>query len=212
MNHKPYLIGLTGNIATGKSTVGQMLAGLGARYIDADALAHQAIAPGTPAYSAIIEQFGPEIVAANGHIDRRRLGDLVFADPDLLRRLEEIIHPVVIQYIEEILTQATEPVIVIDAIKLLESGLAGMCDSIWVVTCPQEQQVERLMRTRGLSREEALLRIRAQPPQEEKVRQANVVIDNSGDLVATQRQVREAWEEVQRALAGRQIRKCGPFT
>jgi len=199
--NKVYIIGLTGNIATGKSTVGQMLASLGARYIDADAIAHQVMAAGTPVYRAILAEFGPDIITDNDQIDRRRLGDLVFADPARLRRLEEIVHPAVIRRIGELLAQATEPVVVIDAIKLLESGLAGMCHAIWVVTCPQAQQVERLMRTRGLSKEEALLRIQAQPPQEEKVRLANVVIDNSGDLSTTWRQVKEAWERVQRALA-----------
>ncbi len=196
-----YIIGLTGNIATGKSTVGRMLAELGARYIDADEIAHQVIAWGGPAFSGVVEAFGEGILDANGQIDRRRLGGIVFADAARLRALEEIVHPAVSARLAEVIGATRESVAVLDAIKLLESGLSAICDAVWVVTCPRQQQLDRLVRTRGLTVEEAALRIDAQPPQEEKVRRADVVIDNGGSLASTRRQVKAGWAAVSRHIA-----------
>jgi len=145
-----------------------------------------------------VREFGSRILRPDGEIDRPRLGSIVFADPAALARLEAIVHPAVIARTEELIRQAQEPVVVVEAIKLLESGMGErLCDSVWVVTCPREQQVARLMRSRGLSREEALLRINAQPSQEEKIARADVVIDNSGSLDDTWQQVRAAWERIQ---------------
>lgn len=196
-----YLIGLTGNIATGKSTVGRMLAELGVRYIDADEVAHEAVARGGPAFAEVVAAFGVGILDVNGEIDRRRLGSIVFSDAARLRQLEEIVHPAVSARISQTLATTGEEVVVLDAIKLLESGLRAMCDVVWVVTCPRQQQLARLMRTRGLTTEEALLRINAQPPQEEKARRADVVIDNGGSLASTRRQVKAAWAAVKRQMA-----------
>jgi dephospho-CoA kinase len=194
MGKRPLWIGLTGNIACGKSTVARMLAEMGAYVIDADAIAHEVIRKGTPAHEAILRRFGPGILRADGEIDRRRLGEIVFRDPAALRDLEAIVHPAVLAEIQQrVLACPDAPAIVIEAIKLIESGFARACDSLWVVTCPEPEQVRRLMEDRGLTEEEARMRIRAQPPQEEKVRQADVVIDNSGDLEATRRQVEAAW-------------------
>jgi dephospho-CoA kinase len=194
MGKRPLWIGLTGNIACGKSTVARMLAEMGAYVIDADAIAHEVIRKGTPAYEAILRRFEPGILRADGEIDRRRLGEIVFRDPAALRDLEAIVHPAVLAEIQQrVLACPDAPAIVIEAIKLIESGFARACDSLWVVTCPEPEQVRRLMEDRGLTEEEARMRIRAQPPQEEKVRQADVVIDNSGDLEATRRQVEAAW-------------------
>jgi dephospho-CoA kinase len=167
-----YVIGLTGNIATGKSTVGRMLADLGARYLDADELAHEVMARGGACFPGVVRAFGADIVGASGEIDRRKLGAIVFASPARLRQLEELVHPAVSARISEILTNVHEQVVVLDAVKLLESGLSDKCDAVWVVICPREQQLERLTRTRGLSSDEALLRIEAQPPQEDKARRA----------------------------------------
>ena len=195
---KKCIIGLTGNIATGKSEVRRMLERLGAYAIDADALAHEVMRRGTPVWEAVVREFGSRILRPDGEIDRPRLGSIVFADPAALARLEAIVHPAVIARTEELIRQAQEPVVVVEAIKLLESGMGErLCDSVWVVTCPREQQVARLMRSRGLSREEALLRINAQPSQEEKIARADVVIDNSGSLDDTWQQVRAAWERIQ---------------
>ncbi len=191
-----YLIGLTGNIATGKSTVGQMLAKLGARVIDADAIAHEVTAKGQPAWFSIVAEFGEGILRPDGEIDRLRLGALVFADPAALRRLEAIVHPAVLERIAELLEQAAEPVVVLDAIKLMESGVADLCDAVWVVTCSPEQQLARLMRTRQMSEAEARQRMAAQPPQAEKIARADVVIDNSGSLAKTRRQVAQAWARI----------------
>lgn len=192
------IIGLTGNIACGKSTVLSVLRELGALTVDADELTHQALAREGAAYADVVRAFGPGVLTAGGEIDRRALGRKVFSDPPELARLEGLVQPHVRARILEILATASQPV-VIDAIKLFEGGLAERCDEVWVVTCRPEQQVDRLMRRNGYAREEALARIRAQPPQEEKVRRADVVIDNAGALRETRRQVLEAWR---RAVSG----------
>jgi dephospho-CoA kinase len=223
-----YLIGLTGNIGCGKSTVLEMLRGHGAHVIDADRVTHEVQRPGQPVYAAIVAAFGAGILAApDGPIDRRKLGAIVFADPAALRRLEQIVHPAVHARIQAWLEQIAEQgdkvtrrhcdkvtegeitvspphrvtpssVAVIDAIKLLESGWKPLCDAIWVVTCTPEQQAERLVATRGMSVEEARGRIAAQPPQATKIAQADVVIDNSGPLEETRRQVEAAWRAITR--------------
>ena len=188
------LIGLTGNIACGKSTVLRQLARLGAHTIDADKLIHDILRKGGHAYEPVVAEFGEGILGRDGEIDRRALGKIVFSDPTKLRRLEEIEHPIVRRIIEDEIRSATESVVVLDAIKLIELGWADKCDAVWVVTSRRAQQIERLMRTRGYSREEAEMRVDAQSPQEEKVARADVVIDNAGSLDETRRQVRDAWE------------------
>jgi dephospho-CoA kinase len=196
------VIGLTGNIATGKSMVLAYLAGLGAATIDADQVAHQVMEPGEPAYQAIVELFGPDIAPGGGPIDRRRLGEIVFADAQALAQLEEIVHPAVFVRIKELVDKTEAAVVVIEAIKLLEAGLSvQLCDSIWVVTAPREQQIRRLMASRGLSRQDAELRIDAQPSQELKIAQADVVIDNGGSREDTRAQVMRAWEALVMAQA-----------
>ena len=196
MSTKKYLIGLTGNIATGKSVVLRVLKRLGAKIIDADALVHQLMAKGTPVWRAILDEFGEGILGPESEIDRGKLGAIVFADAEALKRLEAIVHPAVTARVDELIRQATEPVVVVEAIKLIEAGWHRTCDALWVVTCPKEQQLERLMRMRKLSREEALLRIEAQPPQEDKVALADVVIDNSGSLKEMREQVEREWNKI----------------
>lgn len=196
MSAKKYLIGLTGNIATGKSVVLGMLRYLGARTIDADALVHQLMAKETPIWRAILDEFGEGVLGPEGEIDRGELGTIVFADAEALRKLEAIVHPAVTARMDELIRQATEPVVVVEAIKLIEAGWHRTYDALWVVTCSREQQLERLMRTRKLSQDEALLRIEAQPPQKEKIARADVVIDNSGSLEETRKQVEREWEKL----------------
>jgi dephospho-CoA kinase len=196
MSIKRYVIGLTGNIATGKSAVLEILKGLGAKVIDADALVHRLMTKGTPVWQAILDEFGEGILGPEGEIDRGKLGAVVFADSEALGRLEAIVHPAVTARVDALIRQATEPVVVVEAIKLIEAGWHRTCDALWVVTCSKEQQLERLMRARKLSREEALLRIEAQPPQEDKVALADVVIDNSGTLKETEKQVKREWDKV----------------
>ncbi|MER3543357.1 MAG: dephospho-CoA kinase [Chloroflexota bacterium] len=195
------VIGLTGNIGTGKSTVTRMLADLGATVIDADALAHEVIAPGTPGWHQVVDAFGPEVVAADGAIDRARLAAIVFSDPAALARLEAIIHPLVIQEADRRIRAIGRGVVVIEAIKLIESGMYRDCDALWVVTARPEQQLERLVRERGMSAAEVQRRMAAQPPQSEKVALADVVIDNSGTPEETRAQVEAAWGALQ-AQAG----------
>jgi dephospho-CoA kinase len=188
-----YVIGLTGNIATGKSVVRKMLEHLGAYGIDADALAHRAMAQDAPGYAPILEAFGRRIVAPDGQIDRARLARLVFADPEALSDLESILHPLVRQAIDSLARRAKHPVIVIEAIKLLEGPLKQACDSIWVSTAPAEVQLVRLVQKRGMSAEAARQRIDAQPAQEDKLVQADVIIYTDGSFERVWHQVTSAW-------------------
>lgn len=189
---RPTVIGITGNIACGKSLVTRTLGEMGAETIDADHVVREVSAPGAPAYHRIIEEFGTALVLPGGAIDRRRLGEIVFSDPKALARLEAIVHPPVVDTIRQRLRESQSPVIVVDAIKLLESRLAAECDEIWVVTCKPEQQVQRLMARNGYSREQALQRIAVQPPQAQKVAMADRVIDNSGTIDETIALIRSA--------------------
>lgn len=190
------VVGLTGNIACGKSTVLRRLTELGAGVIDADVVTREIQRRGQAGFDATVALFGPEVVGPDGELDRRAIGNRVFADPAALARLEAAIHPLVRAAIARRLAAMPEPVIVIDAIKLLESPLVSYCREIWVVTCTPAQQVARLTASRGLSEAEAWLRVQAQPPQAEKVARASVVLDNSGALDATLRQVDAAWAQL----------------
>jgi len=194
----PYRIGLTGNIATGKSTVGWMLVALGAEMIDADKVAHTVIAPDGSAYGGIVEAFGPTILDSEGAIDRRALGRIVFADPAALKHLEALTHPAVIAEVNRRIARSTAPVVVVEAIKLLESGMAEDYDAVWVTTCSRATQIERLVEGRELSREHALKRMRVQSPQDEKIVHADVVICTEVSLSETQAQVEAAWADIQR--------------
>jgi len=191
-----YIIGLTGNIATGKSVVRRMLEHLGAYTIDADALSHRAIAKDAPGYKPVVETFGKWILDTDGQINRSKLGGLVFRDVDALSSLENIVHPLVGQAIEILVQRASQRVVVIEAIKLIESELRNVCDSIWVTYAPEEVQVERLMRKRRFSRDEAINRIHAQGAQSEKIERANAVIRNTGSYDELWKQVTTAWKQV----------------
>ncbi len=187
------VIGLTGNIGTGKSVVRRMLEHLGAFGIDADALAHRAIARGAPGYKKVVSQFGQWMVNEDGEIDRKKLGRLVFNDPEALKILENIVHPLVFQALDYIIKRIKHKVIVIEAIKLLESEIKEACDSIWVTKTPPEIQLERLVIRRKMGVLDAQQRIDAQPPQEEKTKAAQVVIDNAGSVEDTWKQVYANW-------------------
>ena len=195
-------IGLTGNIATGKTTVGRMLQTLGAELIDADQVTHSVMAPGGPAYGPVVAAFGEVILTEDGAINRAALGRLVFSDPAALARLEALVHPVVIAEVERQVAASYACVVVVEAIKLLESGMADAYDAIWVTTCSEDTQLQRLMQGRGLSREAALERIHVQPPQAEKLARADWVIDTDGTLEQTEAQVRAGWRALQGASAG----------
>ena len=191
-----YVIGLTGNIATGKSVARKMLEHLGAYGIDADALGHRAIAQGAPGYQPVVKTFGNWILDPEGQIDRAKLGRVVFSDAAALVKLEEIVHPLVSQAIEMLINRAPQEVVVIEAIKLLESDLHAQCDSIWVTFAPYELQLQRLIERRNLSETDARQRIAAQPPQEEKMAAANIVIKNDETYEETWQQIVSAWQRI----------------
>ena len=190
-----FVIGLTGNIATGKSVVRRMLEHLGAYTIDADALSHRVISKGAPGYQPVLDAFGKWLLDPDGQINRTKLGHLVFADKDALKQLEGIIHPYVSQAIDILVKRSSQTVIVVEAIKLLESDLRSHCDTIWVTDAPQQIQVERLMRKRGMSQEDALQRVQVQSAQKEKLVAANVVVTNNGSYDDLWKQVSEAWKQ-----------------
>jgi dephospho-CoA kinase len=191
----PYYLGLTGNIACGKSTVGKMLQALGVnRYIDADAVVHDLYLPGQPLVAQLAQEFGAGILDDTGGVNRKALGELVFNDPTKLRRLESIVHPAVQEaIISEVRAIPDDKVGVLDAIKLIESGYAPICHGIWIVTCSPEVQLQRLMQQRGMNEAEARARLAAQPPIEPKLPQATEVIENNGSLEDLQREVSAAW-------------------
>ena len=193
-----YVIGLTGNIAVGKSAVLAILAELGAETIDADQIAHHVMRKGEAAYKEILNAFGAGILGADGEIARAALGAIVFADPDKLKLLESITHPAVRRRIDSMLRASVADVVVIEAIKLLEGDLKNAVDAVWVVNAPPAAQLARLRSERGLPEPVARQRIALQNSQAEKLRQADVVIENDGSLEATRRQVQRHWREIER--------------
>jgi len=191
-----YIIGLTGNIATGKSVVARMLERLGAKVIDADRLVHWLLDYDKALQQAIIQEFGEDILDEDGRIIRKKLAAKVFGNPESLRKLESLVHPRVIKWVQWLVDNAKEQVIVVEAIKLIEAGMHTRFDALWVVTCPEEEQLRRLVELRGMSPQEALTRIKSQPPQEAKIALANVVIHNDGSLARTWEQVKAEWEKI----------------
>jgi len=192
----PRVIGLTGNIACGKTTVGRMLLELGAeRYIDADAIVHHLYTSGQPIARQVAETFGSVILATDGSIDRRALGACVFQDAEAMRCLERIVHPAVsVAVMKELSTVSDTGIAIIDAVKLLEGGSAKLCQSKWIVLCSEEQELARLLARSSMTQQEALARIHAQPSITARLPQVDEVIDNSGSLEHTRRQVIEAFE------------------
>jgi dephospho-CoA kinase len=172
-----------------------MLEHLGAYTIDADTLSHRVISRGAPGYQPVLDKFGTWLLDKDGQIDRAKLGRLAFADGEVLTQLEAIIHPYVGQAVDILAKRATQKVIVIEAIKLLESDLRTYCDAIWVADAPQEVQIERLIRKRSMTREEALQRVQSQPAQKEKLSVAKVVVTNNGSYEDLWKQVNDAWKQ-----------------
>lgn len=191
-----FVIGLTGNIATGKSVVRKMLEHLGAYGIDADALAHRAIAQGAPGHNLVLKSFGDWVLDEEGQVDRVKLAKIVFSDPKALERLEAIVHPLVLHAVDMLIRRSKISVVVIEAIKLLESDLAAGCDTVWVVDAPENIQIARLMHKRRMSEAAAKQRIDAQSSQALKLRAAKVIIKNDGSFENTWEQVQNEWAKL----------------
>jgi len=190
-------VGLTGGIASGKSTVSAILADLGAVVVDADLLAREVVARGTPGLAAVVAEFGESVLTPQGDLDRPAMGAIVFADPAARKRLEAIIHPLVHQRGAELEAQAPADAVVVHDIPLLaEGGRAGSFDAVVVVDVPAEVQLERMMSDRGWSREDAEARIAAQATREQRRAIATYVIDNTGTIEDLRRRVTEVFEEL----------------
>ena len=191
-------IGLTGGIASGKSTVSNCLRQLGATVVDADLLAKEVVAPGTPGLRAVLEAFGPDMADADGRLRRHALGALVFSDASARARLNAIVHPLVRVRLEEEAARAQargEKAAVLDVPLLFESGMESMVDEVWVVAVPPAVQVARLRARNGYGETEAQARLDSQMPLEEKLKRAHVVIWNDGPWEATRAYVRDLWLE-----------------
>lgn len=199
-----YRIGLTGSIATGKSTVTNMLKELGAFVIDCDKTARDVVAPGTRGLAKIEEAFGKEAIAADGSMDRVYIGDLVFRNPEMKKRLENILFPLIFEALNEELLrlerEGATPVVFLDMPLLYEVKYDSYVDEVWLVYVPFEVQLSRLMKRNGYTKEEALLRIHSQMSVDKKKSLAQQVIDNSGTLEDTKEQVRSLWERLQMRL------------
>ncbi len=199
------IVGLTGGIGAGKSEVSRLLVEHGAHLVDADRIAREVVEPGTPGLAAVVEAFGESVLAADGSLDRPKLGEIVFADPERRAVLNGIVHPLVGARSAELQSQAPEDGVVVHDVPLLtENGLAELYDLVIVVDVEPGTQVERLVRSRGMSEEEARARMAAQAGREERLAVADIVIDNEVSLDALRGRVAEVWAELDaRAKAGR---------
>ncbi|TZE82333.1 dephospho-CoA kinase [Calorimonas adulescens] len=194
------VIGLTGGIASGKSTVSNILREMGAYVIDADEISREIIKKGSEAWKEIIDYYGNDILLPDGEIDRKKLGNIVFADKEKLDKLNAITHPRIIQRIKEIIDaekeKGKERAVILDAAILIEMGLQNMVDEVWVVSIDKDKQIKRLIERDKLSYEDAMNRIRMQMPLSEKVKYADYVIDNSKDIGYIRKQISKLWERV----------------
>lgn len=198
------VIGLTGNIGSGKSTVARRLKDLGAKIIDADQVAREVVLPGTPGLQEIVDCFGSGVLDSAGKLDRKKMGSIVFADPRAREKLNKITHPKIkdgikreIDILKKESQKGSRPrVLVIDAPLLIEVGLEHNADEVWVVKVDQDQQIERLAKRDGMTAKEALRRIAAQLPQEDKIKLATRVIDNSGGENETIKQIDNHWDDM----------------
>lgn len=192
-------VGLTGGIGAGKSEVSARLAAQGAVVIDADAIAREVVEPGTEGLAEVVDAFGREVLLPDGTLDRPRLGEIVFADPELRGKLNAIVHPKVGARMAE-LERAAGPgaIVVLDVPLIAESGRTDDYDMVVVVDAPPRIQVDRLVRRRGMTREQARARMEAQASREQRLAIADIVIDNSGSLAELDRQVGDLWAELRR--------------
>jgi dephospho-CoA kinase len=197
------LVGLTGGIGSGKSTVARLLERRGAAVFDADALAREAVEPGTPGHDAVVERFGANVLAPGGELDREALASIVFADPAARRDLEAIVHPEVRRLFAEGCEayRDTDRVVVFSAPLLVETGMHTAFEVLVLVSTPVETQIERLLRGRAMSEEQVRARIDAQAPLDEKAAVADVIVDNEGNLEDLEAQVDRLWDELRTRAA-----------
>jgi dephospho-CoA kinase len=200
-----YVIGLTGGIGTGKTVVSEILQEQGAQILNADFVGHEAYQPGGPAYDDIVAEFGAEVVAADGSIDRKKLGPIVFVDPAKLARLNAITHPrmkeMIRQKLQDLAGQGVD-LVVLEAALLFDANWQDLANEVWVTTVDPETAAQRASERSGIPVEQVLERIqKAQMANDERIRRSDVIIDTSGTLEDTRRRVLEAWEELKQRLA-----------
>ncbi|GAA4664305.1 dephospho-CoA kinase [Streptomyces youssoufiensis] len=195
-------LGLTGGIGAGKSEVSRLLASYGAVVIDSDKIAREVVEPGTPGLAAVVAEFGEEILDSEGRLDRPKLGSIVFADPQRLAALNTIVHPLVRDRSAELESEAGADSIVVHDVPLLtENGLAPLFDLVLVVDASPQTQLDRLVRLRGMTEEEARSRMAAQATREQRKAVADLIVDNDGPLEALEPQVRKVWERLRERAA-----------
>ncbi|MFH9251124.1 dephospho-CoA kinase [Streptomyces lydicus] len=193
-------VGLTGGIGAGKSEVSRLLASYGAVVVDADKIAREVVEPGTPGLAAVVEEFGENVLTPDGTLDRPKLGGIVFSDPEKLKALNAIVHPLVGARSAELEASAGPDAVVVHDVPLLtENGLAPLYDTVVVVNAAPQTQLDRLVRLRGMAEDEAKSRMAAQATREQRLAIADLVIDNDGPLEALEPQVRAVWERLQGA-------------
>ncbi|WP_405580260.1 dephospho-CoA kinase [Streptomyces sp. NBC_01190] len=196
-------VGLTGGIGAGKSEVARLFASYGAVLVDSDRIAREVVAPGTEGLAAVVAEFGPEVLAADGSLDRPALGAIVFADEDRRKALNAIVHPLVGRRSAELRQHAAPSAIVVNDVPLLtENGLAAAYDLVVVVDAAPDTQLDRLVRLRGMSEDDARARMAAQATREQRLAVADLVIDNDGPLEALEPQVRAAWRTLAERAGG----------
>ena len=201
------LVGLTGSIATGKSTVSAMFRALGAVILDADVLAREVVAPGEPALARIVEEFGREVLLPDGSLDRKKVGAVVFGDAARRKRLEEITHPAIrdrfLKHLADLEARGFAGIVIWDAAVMIETGGHKAMEKLVVVATDEATQAARLRARDGIGADEAARKIASQMPVAEKAKLADYVIDNAGDRAATEARVREVHAALLRDLAAR---------
>ena len=196
-----FLIGLTGGIASGKSTVAKLLASYGAETIDADQVARDVVAPGSEGLSEVIKEFGSEVLMESGELDRVVLGRIVFEEPSKRKRLEEILHPLIKQRTNQLLAEASSPVVVYAVPLLVEANVDYPFDMILTVEAGVANQIERMVRSRGFSEEDAMKRISAQASESARRERADMVIDSSGSREQLEKQIALLWPKIEQAAS-----------
>lgn len=191
-----FILGVTGNIATGKSTVVKMLVEKGAHHIDSDVVYHELIAPGMPLLGKLVEHFGDSILAEDGSLDRKALGAIVFSDAEKLKELDALTHPVIVAEVDRRAFAIEDGVVIMDAVKLIESGHYEVCDAVWLITAPEDMQVSRVMSRNNVDEAEARRRVSAQASLSQKREVADLEIVNDGSLEELREKVDAAWERL----------------